>query len=164
MIRINLASPSATAALARQLAALALAGDVVTLAGDLGSGKTTFAGAFLRARGWGGPVPSPTLTLAQIYDTLAPPVWHLDCDRMQSADEVFDTGWDDARATGILLIEWPDRITALLPPDRLEIHITHHADARVATLTGYGSWHHRLQHLHTTPLPDANAPNMNTRS
>ena len=146
-MRIDITALAATETLARRLAALAQVGDVLTLAGDLGSGKTAFAGAFLRARGWSGPVPSPTFTLAQIYDTLTPPVWHLDCYRMRTPAEVFDTGWEEALTAGILLIEWPERIQALVPPDRLELHFTHTDTARTAVVTGYGLWQQRLQHL-----------------
>jgi tRNA threonylcarbamoyladenosine biosynthesis protein TsaE len=147
-MHLDLTPLSATHALARRLATAAQAGDVITLAGDLGSGKTTLAGAFLAARGWTGPVPSPTFTLAQIYNTLTPPVWHLDCYRMVEAGEVLATGWEEARSGGILLIEWPDRIAPLLPPDRLEIILTETINdattTRTATLTGHGQWHQRL--------------------
>ena len=146
-MRIDITDIAATESLARRLADLAAAGDVLTLAGDLGSGKTAFAGGFLRARGWRDAVPSPTFTLAQIYDTLTPPVWHLDCYRMRTPDEVFDTGWEEARTAGILLIEWPERIAPLLPPDRLELQFTHTSTARTAVVTGYGLWQQRLQPL-----------------
>ena len=146
-MHITITALAATEALARRIAGICRAGDVLTLTGDLGSGKTAFAGAFLRARGWQGPVPSPTFTLAQIYDTLTPPVWHLDCYRMQTPEEVFETGWDEALHTGILLIEWPERIQPLLPPDRLDLHLTHTHTTRTAAVTGYGLWQQRLQHL-----------------
>lgn len=146
-MRIDITPLTATEALAGRLAACARTGDALTLSGPLGTGKTAFAGAFLRARGWAGPVPSPTFTLAHIYDTLTPPVWHLDCYRMRAAAEVFETGWEDAVQTGILLIEWPERIAPLLPPDRLELQFSQTDTTRTVEITGYGQWPQRLQNL-----------------
>src|SRR5258708_5246236 len=83
MIVIDLPEEAATARLASRLAGLARAGDVIALKGELGAGKTTFARAFIAARGCGEAVPSPTFTLVQVYELGDAPIWHFDCYRLR---------------------------------------------------------------------------------
>ena len=78
MIVTELPDEDATAALAARIAALARPGDVIALKGELGTGKTSFARAFIRARGGGEAVPSPTFTLVQVYEIGDVPIWHFD--------------------------------------------------------------------------------------
>lgn len=142
---------SATADLARRAAALAQAGDVIALRGDLGMGKTEFARAFIHSRPGGdvvAEVPSPTFTLVQVYD-LAPAVWHFDLYRLARADDVWELGFEEALADGILLIEWPDRIGSLLPERRLDVELTPGVspDSRNARLIARGDWAQRLDAL-----------------
>jgi tRNA threonylcarbamoyladenosine biosynthesis protein TsaE len=75
---VELPDENATAALAARLAALARPGDVIALSGDLGAGKTSFARAFIRARGGDEAVPSPTFTLVQLYELTGGAIWHFD--------------------------------------------------------------------------------------
>lgn len=76
----------------------------------------------------------------QTYDTAIGPVWHFDLYRLSGPDEVYELGWDDARAEAVALVEWPDRLGPLLPPDRVEVTMEHDGpDARRATLTGHGA-------------------------
>ncbi|HTR86308.1 MAG TPA: tRNA (adenosine(37)-N6)-threonylcarbamoyltransferase complex ATPase subunit type 1 TsaE [Reyranella sp.] len=92
-------------------------GDVVGLKGDLGAGKTTLARAIIRAAA-GDPeliVPSPTFTLVEVYETARGTYWHFDLYRLEAPEQVFELGWEDALADGIVLIEWPERLGALLP-------------------------------------------------
>ncbi len=111
---------AATAAVAAELAALARAGDVLALAGDLGAGKTALARAFVRARaGRDLEVPSPTFTLVQTYDAPGGVVWHFDLYRLTAPEEAVELGLEEALADGICLIEWPERLGALLPGHRL---------------------------------------------
>ena len=79
-------------------------GDVVGLKGELGSGKTTLARAILRAAA-GDPaliVPSPTFTLVEVYETPRGTFWHFDLYRLETPEQVFELGWEEALAEGIV--------------------------------------------------------------
>jgi tRNA threonylcarbamoyladenosine biosynthesis protein TsaE len=139
---IALADETATAALAAALARRARPGDVITLSGPLGAGKTRFARGFIAALGVADEVPSPTFTLVQTYETPSSVVWHFDLYRLTNPDEVWELGLEEALIDGILLIEWPDRLGALLPRQRLDVVLAagNGADARIATLHGSARW------------------------
>ena len=114
---MSLADETATAELGATLAARLRPGDVVGLQGELGSGKTTLARAILRAAA-GDPgliVPSPTFTLVEVYETPRGTFWHFDLYRLETPEQVFELGWEEALAEGIVLIEWPQRLGDLLP-------------------------------------------------
>jgi tRNA threonylcarbamoyl adenosine modification protein YjeE len=121
MIVVDLPDETATAALAARIAAVAAAADIIALKGDLGSGKTTFARAFIRACGNQDEVPSPTFTLVQVYDAGPAAIWHFDLYRIRAPEEARELGIEDAFITGISLIEWPERLGPLLPDRRLEL-------------------------------------------
>ncbi len=153
----ELPDEAATAALARGLAALALAGDVIALTGELGTGKTAFARAFIHAlpppgaTAPGPPeaVPSPTYTLLQIYERAPAPVWHFDLYRLEQPGDARELGFEEALGQAIALIEWPERLGPLLPAERLEVRLAFGArpSARRATLVGTGAWPARLRKL-----------------
>lgn len=130
--------------LAVRLAQILKTGDVVTLAGDMGAGKTVFARALVNALSPSEEeVPSPTFTLVQVYDRQMPAIWHFDLYRLEKQAEVLELGWEDARRQGVAVVEWPDRLGGLLPKDRLEITIASPADsdtAREVTFTPHGKW------------------------
>ena len=142
MLTIDLADEDATAALAAQLAAVARPGDVIALQGDLGVGKTSFARAFIRARGGDEVVPSPTFTLVQTYDLPGGTIWHFDLYRLKSAEEAWELGIEEAFDAGISLIEWPERLGVLLPRERLLVALDfmERPGARRATLSGGDEW------------------------
>ena len=147
---VELRDEAATVDLARQVAEIVRANDLVTLSGDLGSGKTTFARALLRCltQDPALDVPSPTFTLMQVYETAAFPVVHADLYRIKHPDELAELGWDEASLGALVLVEWPERAGATLPPDRLDIAFHTDADRgpefRQAILRGHGTFAPRL--------------------
>ncbi len=142
---------AATELLARKIAPLLQRGDVVALQGNLGAGKTTFARALLRALGIEGDVPSPTFTLVQTYETPCFPVAHFDLYRLKDESELDELGFDDARADGVTLIEWPERAGARLTADRLTLHFIADGPSRQCKLEGHGAWKERLQRKFSLP-------------
>lgn len=143
-MEIALPDEAATGRLAGRLVRLLTPGDIVALWGQLGSGKTSLVRALVRrALGdAGAEVPSPTFTLVQTYDLPMGKVWHFDLYRISVPEEVIELGWDEARGDGITLVEWPDRLGALLPDDRLDLHLDFcdAPDARCAHLAPQGHW------------------------
>jgi tRNA threonylcarbamoyladenosine biosynthesis protein TsaE len=141
----------ATARLAAEIAARVRVGDVIALSGDLGSGKTTFARAFIAALAArfhvpAEEVPSPTFTLVQTYDFPGLPVWHFDLYRLKSAEDAYELGIEDAFASAVSLIEWPQRLGALLSRERLDIAFEFkNGEQRRAVLTGSEAWRARLE-------------------
>ncbi|MCA3276932.1 MAG: tRNA (adenosine(37)-N6)-threonylcarbamoyltransferase complex ATPase subunit type 1 TsaE [Roseomonas sp.] len=146
-IACDLPDLAATAALAARLAPLLRPGDAVLLEGPLGAGKSAFARALLRAATGDSAleVPSPTFTLVQSYDLPAGPAHHFDLYRLSGPAGLAELGWDEARE-GIVLVEWPERLGPLAPPDALRIHLTLGAaeEARHLVLSG---WDARLEAL-----------------
>jgi tRNA threonylcarbamoyladenosine biosynthesis protein TsaE len=143
---VDLPDEAATAALAARISALAEVGDVIALKGDLGSGKTSFARSFIRARGGAEEVPSPTFTLVQIYELGQGAIWHFDLYRLKSPEEAWELGIEDAFSEGISLIEWPERLGSLLPRRRLDIELLFgdRAEARRALIDAGEGWQQRL--------------------
>jgi tRNA threonylcarbamoyladenosine biosynthesis protein TsaE len=128
-------SPEETASLAADLAARLEAGDVVTVSGDLGAGKTTFVRGAARALGVTEPVASPTFTLGHRY-AAEPPVAHLDLYRVTglSAEEWGDLEpyFDDA----IVFVEWPEAGLGALPPARFAVGLSYgEGDARIVVVS-----------------------------
>lgn len=140
-------------ALARALAVRLKPGDVLTLAGEVGAGKTAFARALIGAIAHGTPdVTSPTFTLMQSYavqiGNTVETLWHLDLYRMEEARELDALGLEDLWPH-IVLIEWPEIAAHLLPPDRLDIAFTFGPtqETRALTLCGNDAWRRRLSEL-----------------
>lgn len=148
-LTLTLAGEAETARLGAVLARHVAPGDVITLAGDLGSGKTTLARGFLAAWGHQGEVPSPTFTLVQAYDTQAGPVFHIDAYRLKRAEEIWELGFEDALETGVTLLEWPERVAGVLPDDRLEVAFRDGASRaeRTVQITAHGALAERFDEL-----------------
>lgn len=127
------------------------AGDLVTLRGDLGAGKTTFARAFIRALldDLTVEVPSPTFTLVQSYPTPRIEVSHFDLYRLDSPDELEEIGFDEAVAKGVALVEWPEHAGNRLHGRRLDILLAPGATpkTRDVTLAPQNGWSARLDRL-----------------
>lgn len=138
---IPLADEAATRVLGAHLGALAQVGDVITLSGDLGAGKTTLARGFIhqvaeRAEVSLPEVESPTFPIVLTYELGADIIWHFDLYRVEAEREILELGLEDALATGITLMEWPQIAAGMLPHDRLEVELSWVGAARMATLKG----------------------------
>src|ERR1700719_3553268 len=118
---VTLPNEQATARFAIDIAAALEPGDLVTLSGDLGAGKTTFARALIRylASDEAIEVPSPTFTLIQSYELPRFALVHADLYRLSGAAELAELGFDDLPEGAVVLLEWSDRAAGFLPPDRL---------------------------------------------
>ena len=108
----------ATTAFGAALAAVVRAGDVITLMGPLGVGKTALARGLLEGLGHRGEVPSPSFAIVQPYEDLDPPVWHADLFRIDDRSELEELGLEAAEE-GVLLVEWPERAGASAFPEAL---------------------------------------------
>jgi tRNA threonylcarbamoyladenosine biosynthesis protein TsaE len=121
---VETASATETEALGGRLAAFLRAGDVVTLVGELGAGKTTFVRGACRALGFAAPVTSPTFTIGHRYEAPVP-VAHLDLYRI---DELSAEEWGDLEPYfdgTIAFVEWPEHAGTWLPPVRAAVTMAH---------------------------------------
>ena len=112
---MTLADEAATQAFGAALAIALRSGDVITLSGPLGAGKTTLARALLQALGEEGEVPSPSFALVQPYDDLPLPTWHADLYRIDGASDLPELGLDEILDHGVLIVEWPERAPGAWP-------------------------------------------------
>ncbi|MGU3391492.1 tRNA (adenosine(37)-N6)-threonylcarbamoyltransferase complex ATPase subunit type 1 TsaE [Sphingomonas sp. M1A8_2b] len=123
---MRLSDPQATEAFGATLADLVRPGDVITLVGTLGAGKTSVARGLLAALGLAGEAPSPSFAIVQPY---APPevrfpVLHVDLYRIDDPAEIEELALDDARYDSLLLVEWPERAGPDHWPDALRLSLT----------------------------------------
>jgi tRNA threonylcarbamoyladenosine biosynthesis protein TsaE len=96
----------------------ARAGEIYTLIGDLGVGKTVFTKGFAAGLGVSEPVSSPTFTILQIYEDGRLPLYHFDVYRIEEPEEMEEVGFDEyVDGDGVSLIEWASRIEEILPPE-----------------------------------------------
>jgi tRNA threonylcarbamoyladenosine biosynthesis protein TsaE len=105
------------------------AGAVVTLEGQLGTGKTTFVQAIARGLGVAAGATSPTYALVHRYRGRRGPVFHLDCFRLRSPDDAADLDWEGLLREGdVVLIEWPERAGAWVPAPTRRFRLHHLED------------------------------------
>ena len=117
-------SPDETFRVGKELGEKAYAGQVFTLTGDLGVGKTVFTQGLAKGLGIEEPVNSPTFTIIQEYDGGRLPFYHFDVYRIGDVEEMEEVGFDDyVMGEGVSLIEWADLIREILPEKRTEILI-----------------------------------------
>src|ERR1700724_1187769 len=123
---VTIPNEAALAAFMTDIAGALEPGDLVTLSGDLGAGKTTFARALIRHLAGDDTieVPSPSFTLLQSYELPRLTLVHADLYRLTGAAELAELGFDDLPEGAVMLLEWPDRAAGFLPPDRLDITFT----------------------------------------
>jgi tRNA threonylcarbamoyladenosine biosynthesis protein TsaE len=168
MLAIQTRSPEETRILGASLAPMLLPGDVVSLTGDLGAGKTVFVQGLAAALGVEQRVTSPTFTIVHEYEGRYP-ILHLDVYRLNSFQEVIDLGFEEfLDPQAILLVEWGEAVAPLLPRRYLEIDIRQapEADAvldRMVTFVPRGpEWIRKLDGMRNTAeaLLDAASPDV----
>jgi tRNA threonylcarbamoyladenosine biosynthesis protein TsaE len=138
-----LKSEEETAAAGAALAGIARSGDVITLSGPLGVGKTALARGFIEALGYEGEVPSPSFAIVQPYEELNPPIWHVDLYRIENASEIEELGLD-AATDAVLLVEWPERAGTNAWPEALGLSLDFAQDGeRILTAKVPPSWEGR---------------------
>jgi tRNA threonylcarbamoyladenosine biosynthesis protein TsaE len=137
--RVLSATPDDTEAAGARLAARLVAGDVVALTGELGAGKTRFTQGLARGLGVTGRVVSPTFVLVNEYRGRLP-VHHVDAYRTESLSELLDLGLEEMfSGDGVTIVEWADKLTPLLPPRAVHVHIEGVGDEpRAITITRPG--------------------------
>src|SRR3712207_2968837 len=146
---------AATEAFGRLIAEELRPGDLVTLSGGRGAGKTALARSLVRAVA-GDPeleVPSPTFPLMQVYDTPHGAVVRAEFCRLSGAQELYELGWDEITDSGIALVEWPERAEEGLKPARLDIALD---------LASSGSRHERIARLTATGATDRKSTRLNS--
>jgi len=148
-----LADEAGTHQLMTDIAAMIEPGDLITLSGDLGAGKTTFARAMIRhfAGNESVEVPSPTFTLTQTYALPQFNLLHADLYRLSGPSDLLEIGLDDVPEGTVTLLEWPDRAGANLPANRIDVAFTlapqHGPSARNARVTGHGRCAARVERV-----------------
>ncbi|MGH2753779.1 MAG: tRNA (adenosine(37)-N6)-threonylcarbamoyltransferase complex ATPase subunit type 1 TsaE [Actinomycetota bacterium] len=171
-LRVVTRSPEETRILGASLAPVLLPGDVVSLSGDLGAGKTVFVQGLATALGVTGRVTSPTFTIVHEYDGRYPIV-HLDVYRLDSFQEILDLGFEeffDPRA--VVVIEWGEAVEQLLPRRHLRIELRRtddptDEDDRIVVFRPRGEdWVRKVLAMRDTAeaLLDAASPDQSTGS
>jgi len=150
---VTLPNEQATARFAMDIGAALELGDLVTLSGDLGAGKTTFARALIRYLAGDDTieVPSPTFTLIQSYELPRFLLVHADFYRLSGTAELAELGFEDLPEDTVVLLEWPDRAAGFLPSDRVDITFTLapqiSPESRNARVVGYGAFSARVERM-----------------
>ena len=139
---MHLSTPHDSETLGHRLAAIVRPGDVITLSGPLGAGKTSVARGLLAALGLEGEAPSPTFAIVQPYGPPETriPVMHVDLYRLEHPDELDELGLDEARGDSLLLIEWPEQAPGRWP-DALALTLDFAPDGgRTLTASAPAAW------------------------
>jgi len=144
-----MADLAGTEAFGARLAALVVPGDIITLTGPLGAGKTSIARGLLAALGLAGEAPSPSFAIVQPYapPEVRMPVLHVDLYRIEDPEEIEELGLDEALADSLLIVEWPERAPGRWP-DALAISLTIEPDgSRALTAEAPAPWKARWRQI-----------------
>ncbi len=136
-------SQTETENFAKMLSLWSRPGQVIALEGELGSGKSTFARAFIKALAKTGDifdVPSPSFSLIQIYDNTRVPIAHIDLYRLKTAQEVEDLGLSELLTQHALLIEWSERLSQALGSSTLTLSFSGSGNIREINIKAEGLW------------------------
>jgi tRNA threonylcarbamoyladenosine biosynthesis protein TsaE len=153
-LKLTSRSDEETRILGASLSPVLLPGDVVSLSGDLGAGKTTLVQGIAAGLGVEGQVTSPTFVLVHHYEG-AFPIIHMDVYRLDSIQEVLDLGFEELlEPQAIMLVEWGEAVLPLLPRHYLDIELRRAPDgddARNIVLRAVGTeWAHKLEQVKVT--------------
>lgn len=149
-LELRAATAEETRSIGGAISSLLSPGDAIALAGELGSGKTTFAQGLARGLGFEGHVVSPTFTLVREYRPARLPVIHADVYRLERVQDVLDLELEQSADDGVLLVEWGDAVEALLPDGHLvvELAIDDPGDERTIVVRTEGrTWLPRWERL-----------------
>ena len=141
MLKIELNGLEETKEFGIKIGQLLKPGDILCLNGDLGAGKTTLTKSIGLGLGVEDYITSPTFALINEYDGRIP-VYHFDVYRLENVEDLYDLGFDEYfYGHGVSIIEWADKIEALLPKERIVLDIEKgiDLDSRIISLRGYGS-------------------------
>jgi tRNA threonylcarbamoyl adenosine modification protein YjeE len=132
-ISIDTSNEEETIKIAENFSEVTQIGDFICLEGTLGMGKSVFARGFIKYQTNAEEVPSPTFTLVQSYEGKSYDIFHYDLYRIKKAEEIFEIGMEDMIYEGVSLVEWPNKMEAYLPKNRIEISISGKDDNRKIT-------------------------------
>ena len=131
-----LADEAATIAFGQRLAKAINSKGLLTLSGNLGSGKTTLSRGLIQSYGHSGAVKSPTYTLVEPYEIGEKRIYHFDLYRMEDPEELEFIGlWDYLTQEALIIIEWPEKAFGVLPPADLSIQLEPQEKGRKITLS-----------------------------
>ena len=151
MLSLELSTIKRTEELGKILGKIVEPGDIITLQGPLGAGKTALTQAIGRGLGVDPRIyiTSPTFSLLHEYQGRIP-LYHMDLYRLSGEEEVVSLGFREYfSGSGVTVIEWPERLGSLMPAERLEIELVISGEmSRIAKLTGYGSlWQKKVAEI-----------------
>ena len=122
-------SPEETEKIAYDFAKTLSGGEIITLDGDLGAGKTAFVRGLALGLGISDNVSSPTFTIVNEYHSGNIPLMHFDVYRIESSDEMYDIGWEEYISKGaVVVVEWSKNIYDIFDGSQIEINITKNLD------------------------------------
>jgi tRNA threonylcarbamoyladenosine biosynthesis protein TsaE len=148
---LELSSLERTEAFGKVLGGIVEPGDIITLDGPLGAGKTALTQAIARGLGVDPRiyVTSPTFSLLHEYQGRIP-LYHMDFYRLAGEDDIESLGFSEYfYSNGLTVIEWPERLGSLMPPERLHVELVISGEtSRTANLTGHGNlWQKKMADL-----------------
>ena len=128
MINIETHSFEETVEFGKKLGIVLKSGDIISLSGDLGTGKTALTNGIAKSLGIDSYIASPTFTLVNEYEGRLP-LYHFDVYRIYDPDEMFDIGFEEyINSEGITIIEWGEQIREILPEEIINVNIKKNLD------------------------------------
>jgi tRNA threonylcarbamoyladenosine biosynthesis protein TsaE len=125
IVELRTSTPAATRRIGERIGRMLRAGDVVLLSGDLGAGKTVLAQGIGRGLGIDDPIKSSSFVIMNEYQGPALRMYHADLYRLEDPDQVGELALDELAASGVLIVEWPERAPDELPPEHLRVELSY---------------------------------------